>query len=373
MTEHKETAMSRRRFLAATASTVALTAVPTIILPKRAEAYQPGGRIHPNVNPLRVVGVTDPGMTAAVKENASWAEQEELVVSDVIQENMDRMAVALAEESSPADAWKKILLKPPAKSWNDVVIGIKSNQAHLQHPQSVVLGKVCRVLTDLLGAKGSNIHVYDACKGHDMATLTPFKGLPEGVHLAGTWGGYNTDTTVARPYFDGQRHSRCIAPLVRNEADILIDMAMCKGHNREFGGFTMCMKNYFGTFDPAPAHKDGGGADYLIGINKSPEILGRIDARTGDVLFPRQQLCIVDALWASKRGPRLPPNAQPNALLMGVFGPAVDYVCAMRLRKDVLGWPVQEQVAGRFLTEFGYSESDLPNGGQIINAAATRA
>ena len=136
----------------------------------------------------------------------------------------------------------------------------------------------------------------------------------------------------------------------------------------------MCMKNYFGTFDPSTAHKDGGGADYLIGINKSPEILGRIDARTGDVLFPRQQLCIIDALWASEKpSPRVPTSAQPNALLMGVFGPAVDYVCAMRLRKDVLDWPVQEQVADRCLTEFGYSESDLPNGGQIIDAAATRA
>jgi hypothetical protein len=62
------------------------------------------------------------------------------------------------------------------------------------------------------------------------------------------------------------------------------------------------MKNHFGTFDPGPGHWTGS-QDYLIAINQTPEILGPMDRRKGKVLYPRQQLSLVDALWASKGGP----------------------------------------------------------------------
>ncbi len=371
MTDKDSAGMSRRRFLKATAvGALAFGAAPTVIIPRRVEAYQPGGKIHPYIDPLRVVGLRDPGMTSAVNESCGWAVQEELTVPAAVAENMDRMAMALAEEGNAADAWKKIFLVPAGKSASDVVVGVKTNQIAQQRTRSAVMSKVCHVLTDVIGVKGSNIYIYDACHGGGMAANNPFKGLPEGVSLADQWGGSEVPTRVPAPYWAGEREARCLGHLVRGEVDILVDLALCKGHVHQFGKFTMSCKNHFGTFEPGPSHREGGGADYLIGINKSPEILGAIDPKTGSVLFPRQQLCIVEALWASEPGPHGLPTAQPNALLMGTCTASLDYMGAMRLRRDMMGWSVNEQLCARLLEEFGFSEADLPNDGQIIDALA---
>ena len=363
--------MSRRRFLkAGAAGAFALGSIPTIIVPRRVEAYQAGGQVHPNISPLRVAGLQDPSMTTDLKPRSSWGQQEELVAWDVVQQNVDKLAVALAQEADPAAAWKKILVKPPGKSWGDTVVAIKTNHLGQQHTRSAVMSKVCRVLTDVMGVKGSNVHIYDGKTGGGLAKSTPFANLPEGVAIRDTWGGIGTRTAVPEPYAGGRKQAACVGHFVKDEVDILVNISMCKGHGPNFGQFTMAMKNHFGTFDPGPSHAQGGGADYLIGINKTPEILGRMDPATGNVLFPRQQLCLVDALWASRPGPGAPPDSQPNAMTMGTFGPAVDYVTAVRLRRDVMGWPVNMQVARRFLSEFGFSESDLPNNGQLVNALA---
>ncbi|MHC4592080.1 MAG: DUF362 domain-containing protein [Planctomycetota bacterium] len=378
MKRKREGSMSRRKFLkATTAGALVLTAAPAIIISRRVEAYRPGGTIHPKMDPLRVVGLTDPGMTTELRESASWRQQEELVSADAVYDNMDRLAMALAEESATRDAWRKIFVKPPGKSWSDVLVGIKTNQLGVQRTRAPVMRKVCRVLTDVIGVKGSNIHIYDACTGGDgpgggsIRGENHFRDLPDGVHLADRWGGYRAfRTAVPEPYLGGTRRCGCLAHLVADRVDILVNLALCKGSTPPFGGFTMCMKNHFGTFDPIPSHRDGGNADYLIAINKTPEILGRMEPSTGNVLFPRQQLCIVDALWASERGPNGLPSSQPNTLLMGTFAPAVDYLAATRLRRDRMGWAVNGEVVSRLLADFGYGPTDLPNGGQIIDAMA---
>jgi hypothetical protein len=140
---------------------------------------------------------------------------------------------------------------------------------------------------------------------------------------------------------------------------------MCKGHSSKFGGFTMTMKNHFGTFDPSPGHRSGA-LDYLIAINQTPEVLGPMDPRTGKILYPRQQLCIVDALWASEGGPGGYSRSQPNFLAMGVLSPVVDYVVATQFRGVRMGWQPNLEVTRRMLAEFGFNENDLPAGGKII-------
>ncbi len=363
--------MSRRRFLRTTAAgALALGAAPTIILPRRAEAFQPGAKVHPNISPLRIVGLQDPAMTTDLRERSTWQQQEELVAWDVVGDNVDRLACTLAEEADPAAAWRAIIVRPPGKSWSDTVVAIKTNNIAVQHTRSAVMSKVCRALTDVIGVRPHNIHIYDAKHGAKLAQTTPFSGLPDGVGVRDTWGGIGEQTAVPEPYAGGSRRTRCVGRMVRGEVDILINIAMCKGHMPDFGSFTMTMKNHFGTFDPKPSHGPGGGADYLIGINKTPEILGSMDPKTGNVLFPRQQLCIVDALWASRQGPLVPSDSQPNALFMGTFAPTLDYVTALSFRRDVMGWPVKMNVADRFLTEFGIAKSDLPNAGKFINAMA---
>ena len=127
------------------------------------------------------------------------------------------------------------------------------------------------------------------------------------------------------------------------------------------------MKNHFGTFAPGPGHGRGeSGLDYLLAINQTPEILGKIDAKTGKVLYPRQQLCLVGALWASESGPWLEPSHQPNSLAMGVFSPVVDYMVATQFRGQQMSWLPNMNATRRMLSAFGYSKNDLPNGGRYL-------
>lgn len=363
--------VSRREFLKSTVvGAAALGLGPTILIPRRAEALAPGGAVHPNISPLRVVGVHDPKMTTDAMEHSTWKQQEQLLRPEVVAENLDRMACALTQERDPARAWRTIFLKPPGKAWTDTVVAIKVNCISKQRTRSAVLYHIIRVLTDVLGAKGGNIFVYDACHGGSMAKWDVARNLPNGAQAVARWGGSTVPVPVGKPWKDGSQKAKCLAQLAKGEVDILVDIALCKGHSQTFGGFTMSMKNHFGTFDPGPSHQSGGGADYLIAINQTPQILGAMDPKTGKVLFPRQQLCLIDCLWASEPGPGGDSTAQPNRLFMGTLPAVLDYQVATRFRRDVMGWKVNDRVVSRFLSDFGYQPSDLPAGGQIIDALA---
>lgn len=344
----------------------AITGFPTVLIPKARGAVRAQQTvIHPNVDNLRVVAVTDTAMTSFIEPGASWARQNELVAPEKVWENIDKLACALTNMRKPGDAWRTIFIKPPRKSWSDTVVAIKTNNIAQQHTRSAVMSKICHTLTNTLGVKPTNIHIYDACHGGNMRRNTPFAGLPEGCRIEGRWGGSSTIAAVPEPWRNQGGKSRCLKHLVNGSVDILINMAMCKGHSSRFGGFTMTMKNHFGTFSPKPGHEDGS-LDYLIAINQSPEILGSMDRRTGKVLYPRQQLCLIDALWASKGGPGGNPSHQPNFIAMGVMSPAVDYLVATRFRAERMGWKINMEATRRMLTDFGYNEADLPAGGKII-------
>jgi hypothetical protein len=304
-------------------------------------------------------------MTKAQKPVSSWKRQNELVVTEVVWENIDKLACALAETRSPKEAWRAIFVKPPRKSWSETVVAIKTNNIHKQHTRSAVMAKIVHTMIDTLGVKSSNLHIYDACHGYKMGKYTPFAGLPEGCRIEDTWGGSTTRTTVPAPWRGTGGKARCLKHLVDGSVDILINIALCKGHSTRFGGFTMNTKNHFGTFSPEPAHQRGS-QDYLIAINQTPEILGPMDKRTGKVLYPRQQLCFIDALWASKGGPDGNPSHQPNFLAMGVVAPVVDYQVATKFRGERMGWEPNMEMTRRMLADFGYNEGDLPAGGKII-------
>ena len=339
----------------------AAVGAPYIFVPGAKTALAAGAAVHPNIDDLRVVGITDAKMTTEVQKRSNWARQEQLVSAKPIQANIDKLACALAKEKDPPKAWKAILVKPAKKSWADTVVAVKTNNIFVQHTRSPVIAKVCHVLTDVLGVKPGNVHIYDASHGADMATKTPFKGLPEGCRVEKNWGGFTVKRPVGAPFKGGS--AKCVKALTDDSVDILINIALCKGHGRSFGGFTMTMKNHLGSFEPRPAHKEW--MAYLIGINKSPEILGRIDKRTGKLLYPRQQLCLIDALWASDKGPMGPPSVQPNFLAMGVFGPAVDYLMATQFRVKKMGWKYSAEPVGRMLKAFGIKAEDF---GTIVPA-----
>ena len=344
-----------------------MTAFPAVFVRKAEARWAPGTVVHPHVDNLRVVGITDSGMTKVQEPVSSWDRQNELVVTDLVRDNMDRLACALAQTRDGREAWQTIFVKPPQKTWSDTVVAIKTNNIAQQHSRSAVMAKIVHTLTDTLGVKPSNVHIYDACHGGDMHRYTPFAGLTQGCGNDGTWGGSTTWAAVPAPWKDGRGKAKCLKHLVDGSVDILVNMAMCKGHSHRFGRFTMTMKNHFGTFSPRPGHQSGG-QDYLMAINQTPEILGPMDPGTGRVIYPRQQLCVVDALWASKGGPGGNPSHQPNFLAMGVLSPVVDYQLATRFRSEMMGWTVNMETTRRMLTDFGYDESDLPAGGRLIEA-----
>ena len=367
--------ISRRQFMKnAIVMGAALTASPKVLAcssqmtqpVKKDEQLPLGSRVdHPNVNNLRVVGITDSNMTKDLDPASSWARQEELVVKQVIWENIDRLACSLAETEDPTNAWQTIFLKPSHKAWTETVVAIKTNHISRQHTRSAVMAKICHTFIDILGVRPSNIHIYDACHGSSISKDTPFSDLPEGCRIENKWGGSSVYTSIPEPWKKGTSESKCLKYLVDRSVDILVNIAMCKGHSQRFGGFTMTMKNHFGTFSPRPGHSTDG-MDYLIAINRTPEILGEMDKRTGKILFPRQQLCLVDALWASKGGPGGNPTHQPNFLAMGVLSPIVDYQVATKFRGKRMGWQPNMQTTYRMLRDFGYNEGDLPAGGKII-------
>jgi hypothetical protein len=186
------------------------------------------------------------------------------------------------------------------------------------------------------------------------------------VRIRNQWGGSTTKTPIPAPWKRGEEKAACLRHLVNGSVDILMNIAMCKGlFDNRYGGFTMTMKNHYGTFDPGPGHSRES-LDYLMAINKTPEILGPMDNRTGKILFPRQQLCLIDALWASESGPVGYSTDQPNFLAMGVLSPVVDYQVATKFRKGKMGWWIDMKTTRRMLEEFGYKETDLPNNGKII-------
>jgi len=349
------------------------SAAPLIFIPRFFDPKEGGVSYNPNINHLRVAGIHDPKMTKEKKPIAPWKVQERLVDSKLINEHIDRLACAVAEENRPKDAWKKIFIKPLTKSWSDTIVAVKVNNFALQHVHSPVLSKVCSVLIKEVGVKASNIFVYDAGHGKDMLVKTKFKDIPKGVNIVATWGGASLDTKVAPQWLGGRSTTKCLDHFVKGKIDIIVNIAMCKGHGRLYGGFSMGMKNHLGTFSPSPAHPKpplprDQATEYIFAINKSPLILGKFDGKTKKINQPCQQLVIVDALWASKDGPMCSSSDQPDRLFMGTFSPAVDYLVANKFRKDLMEWPIHGPITQRFLTEFGVLPSNLPNGGKIINA-----
>jgi hypothetical protein len=112
------------------------------------------------------------------------------------------------------------------------------------------------------------------------------------------------------------------------------------------------MKNHAGTFEMPVTKHFNGGLKYIIAFNKSRAILGGSPVR--------QQLCIVDSLWAMKKGPPGVPTKRPCALSMGTFGPAVDWTVAKRLREPLFGFKHPDFLS-MILTEFGYRPAEFEN------------
>jgi hypothetical protein len=334
--------ISRRGFLAAAvAGTGGLLAGG--FMPVRGEEIGAGKRqVNPRIDNLRVVCCRDPAMIREDPRNWDFASQNVPVNADKVRAAMNAMACSLAKKNTPAAAWAAVFQKPAAKTWAKVKVAIKVNAFAKNNPRVAVVDAVCRALLGL-GVQPSNILVYDGtCNAKEMYGPFIGNGLPAGIKASvknDLLGGM-VKTDVPAPYAG---KFKCSAALANGTIDILVNIATNKGS--AFAGTTMTMKNHAGTFEPMPIHF-GGGLKYIIAFNKSEAILGGTPVR--------QQLCIVDSLWAMTKGPFGVPNKRPCALSMGTFSPAVDYVVARRIREPDMGCKHPESL-NRIMSEFGYS------------------
>jgi hypothetical protein len=92
----------------------------------------------------------------------------------------------------------------------------------------------------------------------------------------------------------------------------------------------------------------------MIGENKSEAIIG--GGKSG--VPCRQQLCIIDSIWAARTGPSDPVSHSPHMIVMGTFGPALDYLTVKKIREPIMGASHNTTAVNKFLTEFGYSSQE---------------
>jgi hypothetical protein len=349
--------------------------------------WEDGLQINPEIDNRRVVWCHDPEMVTGNPLSWEIEVQNESVVTEKVHENMDRMAVALANRevadpddlaANAAEAWAAIFQKPENKEWNEVTAAIKVNSVFWNWPRLAVIAKVCTALRDL-GVDTANITIYDAGEVTDgkpdylpqFGEAYAAERLPVGVQVNNYLGG---DQLVDITLPNGEV-VECLAGLADGSVDILINMAVNKGHHNEtVGGFTLTMKNHLGSLRFAHSRIAEENIESFAAMFKSIAILG-------DQPPPRQQLCIVDSIWASFDGPAGAPDRAPHCLVMGTFGPIVDWLTVKKIREEQEesdgGQPwglgvtnTNTEMLDSFLTNFGYAEEDINEEEHWIDAFA---
>lgn len=318
---------------------------------------------------LRVVYATDKAMIKKTPTLWNYQSQNGAVDRARVSSNLDRMAMSLAQKPDAATAWQTIFSKPAARAWADVKVAIKVNTVDAACiPRHAVVVKVCEALISHVGVKGANICVYDvdftAHSSHHPGIVKTYAAntssypFPAGVKLsANCFSGKKS--TVAVP---GGVLSTvdCLQDLVDGTVDILVNIAVNKGHYQA-GNVTLTQKNHIGSlkfFCPGKTKAQGqgqytqGSAADLVALNRSAAIVGGTPVR--------QQLCIVDSLWAMRTGPVGGGiTHEPATLVMGRHGGAVDYLTEKKVRDKIMNCPSSRQDdINLFITGYGYTDAE---------------
>ncbi len=318
------------------------------------QAYFPGMVVNPDIDNLRVVCGVNKAMVSGAPSGWSMTGQNSVVNGAEVDRTLDASVMSLASKVNAADAWKTIFRKPESKNWDTVKAAIKVNCIGYNHPRLAIVNKCCIELNKL-GVKYENIYIYDGSQNAGQI-YSPFigKGLPEGVIIGNRNDALGGTVQIEIPIKDGFKSYECTRMIADGSIDILINIAVNKGHDWDLGGTTLTLKNHAGTFDPWPIHRDGNRdglrLDYILGFSKSNALWG------GNPV--RQQLCIVDSLWGSSRGdPNAIPDKQLDCLVIGTFSGAVDYLTAKKIREPLLG--AAHGPVDLFVKSFGYKEKEL--------------
>jgi hypothetical protein len=307
--------------------------------------------LNPDISNMRVVACVDTAMVKSVPTNMTFDTQNAAIDDARVQANMDAMAMTLTQKSTPEEAWQTIFRS--GKDWASSVVAVKVNGGEAKNTAHLaVLQKLSNLFIGW-GVKPQNFIVYD---GHtvpgapgiftasfsttDRSKVLGVVGGPSGSSsdLLGGW----KDAKLV----DGTTR-RCAAKIADGTVDVLINIANNKGHIM-FGKVTLCMKNHYGTWEPDATHTDLN--NLIFKMNKSDPIIG------GNP--PRQQLCIVDSMFCNKVNITGTPELMPCYLVMGTFGPAVDYLTVKKIREEVSGLSHDNNTIDSYVTSFGYTTKD---------------
>ncbi|MBN1761030.1 MAG: DUF362 domain-containing protein [Chitinispirillaceae bacterium] len=311
--------------------------------------------INPAIDNCRVVCCTDPEMVTG--NPSQWntvADQNKFIDVDRVQTNMDRMAMALAQKATSREAWAAIFQKPASKEWSAIKAAIKVNAKTRSgipknNPRLAVIDKICKAFNGL-GIPFGNIIIYDADDEEASVLYREFigNGLPDGVVVSRRYDslGGTVDAPVPAPW---NKNAPCVRDIANGTIDILVNCTVNKGSHNWTGPASISMKNHYGTF-LVSLNETYHNFDFIVGTNKSEAIVGGTP--------PRQQLCIVDSIYACTTGPSDPPDKAPHSLVMGTYSPVVDYLIVKKIREKVMGARHTESIINRYLTEFGYLPED---------------
>lgn len=358
--------MNRRSFIKSTAegvagATLAGSAIKSVIAKPMANdfAWTDKMPINPDIDNMRVICMHDPNMTGT-PTGGTFAAQNKVVDDQRVRDNLDKMAMHLTGKATPDEAWKTIFRS--SKAWKDTKVIIKLNcVANNMLARVSVIKKITDVLIDF-GVQPANIVMFDGQgqyrgpNGTYKSSVSLTDNTKIRAKLSDSYSDLGGSAAVKIPEINNSGYAP--GDLVKGNTDIIVNIAVNKGHASptfNVGMTTLCLKNHFGTFLNASSngtamhlHSTKG----LININKIPEIVG------GNPI--RQQLCIVDSLWAMKSGPTgSVDGGKLDRLVMGTFAGSVDYCCVKEIREKLMNVTNhQKDVIPQFLTAFGYKETD---------------
>jgi uncharacterized membrane protein YgcG len=300
--------------------------------------------INPSISNTRVVSCYDTSMMKGTPTAMSFVAENAVVNSAQVQANMDAMAMQLANETTADAAWKAIFRS--GKAWSSTKVAIKINTIEPKNmARLAVIQKFCTIFAGF-GVPAANIIIYDGntTYGAGISNYTSYFSATDATKTPGVVSSYNTALGgTANATIPGGTSAACSAAIANGTIDILVNIANNKGHTM-MGKATLSMKNHFGTF--APNHDN----NYVFNINKSDAILGGTPVR--------QQLCFIDSLIANKVSNTGTPEIMPCYLIMGVFGPVVDYLTVKKVREAVMNCTHDETIISQYLTSFGYAATD---------------
>ena len=319
-----------------------------------------GMQINPAIDNLRVICCHDTKMLTS-NPATSFTAQNAAVDANLVSSNLDQMAMLLANKTVAADAWSTIFRS--SKPWASTKVAIKVNAilgVNGNHPRVAVVKKIVDVFVDQFKVPAANIVIYDATSDASGCYAT-YCSLTDATKIRGVCsvGAQSLGGMVPVTIAASTKSMQGVANLVNGTIDILVDIAIVKRHSGPgtayaYGSCSLCMKNHLGTFNNAgtgtPSATGLHNVDAICNLVKHPAVVG------GNPV--RQQLCIVAGLLANGNGAGGSFDTRVDRLIMGTFAPAVDYLTAMRIMKDVMNKPDANNNVPKFLTNFGYAETD---------------